>query len=134
MGSDAKKRLELRQVRASKYTTTCQPSGAMRRAISCSTSVRRDVDQALHEVEAHAAHAGVMQLAQVALSVTSRETVATPRARPAELRSASDQRAIVGAMTGALHDHVALEAQEIAQRQELFLGRIAWACTCARGA
>ena len=49
----------------------------------------REVDQALDEVEAHAAHAGVVQSPAARASVTLRRTVATPRALPPLARSAS---------------------------------------------
>ena len=50
---------------------------------------RRDVDEALEEVEAHAAHPGLGGAARSSSSVTSRRTVATPRARPSLARQAS---------------------------------------------
>jgi hypothetical protein len=37
-----------------------------------------------------------------------------------------DQRAIVGAMAGRLHDDIARKAEMIAQREQLRLRRIAW--------
>jgi hypothetical protein len=36
------------------------------------------------------------------------------------------QRAVVRAVTGRLHQHVALEAEKIAQRPEFLLRRVAW--------
>ena len=48
----------------------------------------REVDEAPDEVEADGAHAGLVQIAS-SRSVTSRRTVATPRARPPLARHAS---------------------------------------------
>src|SRR6202035_2148263 len=36
-----------------------------------------------------------------------------------------DHRAVVGAMTGRLHDHVAIESEVITQREQLRLARVA---------
>ena len=51
--------------------------------------LRREVDEPLDEVEAHAAHAGVVQALQLLVADPPRRTVATPRARPALARQAS---------------------------------------------
>ncbi|MDR6456461.1 tripartite-type tricarboxylate transporter receptor subunit TctC [Variovorax paradoxus] len=58
------------------------------------------------------------QLQCSSASLTSGATEATPRA-PVRMRDGIEQRAVVAAVAGGLHDHVALEAQQVAQREEL---------------
>ena len=50
--------------------------------------------------------------------------VATPRARPSAASSASDHGAVVGAVAGRLDDDVAVEAEEVAQREQLLLAGV----------
>jgi hypothetical protein len=52
-------------------------------------------------------------------------TVATPRALPFDALQRIDQRAVVGAVAGGLHDHVLVEAQVVAQREQLLLAGVA---------
>jgi hypothetical protein len=96
----------------------------MRRGDLHQLVLRREVDQPLDEVEAHAAHAGGVQACSSA-SVTLRLTVATPRALPFDCDAGVDHRAVVGAVAGGLHDHVAREAEVVAQREELLLAGVA---------
>ena len=58
-------------------------------------------------------------------SVTLRSTVATPRARPFDAPQRIDQRAVVGAVTGRLDDDVLVEAEMVAQREQLVLRGVA---------
>ncbi len=85
---------------------------------------RRHVDETLDEVEAHAAHAGGIELAELLvgeISGHSRDAARAAVRRPQRI----DHRAIVGAVTRRLHDHVALEAEIVAQLPELLLRRVA---------
>ena len=63
--------------------------------------------------------------------VTLRLTVATPRALPLEWTQRIDHRAVVGAMAGGLHDHVAREAEVVAQARKAAASRHRRACICA---
>jgi hypothetical protein len=47
--------------------------------------------------------------------------VATPRALPPLATAGVDHRAVVGAVAGGLHDHVAREAEVVAQRNSCCL-------------
>ena len=133
VGSEAKNGSSSGSSCASKYTTTCQPSGAMRACDLEQSSVGVTSTSRLTKLKRTPRTPASCSSAARA-SVTSRFTVATPRARSVRAAQRVDQRAVVRAVAGGLHDHVALEAQEIAQREQLFLRRVAWACTCARGA
>ena len=85
---------------------------------------RREVDQATHEVEARATHACLMHGAQLGIGHITADGCHT--AGPAtRVQQRIDQRPVVGAVAGGLHDHVALEAQKVAQRKQLILRRVA---------
>ncbi len=86
--------------------------------------LRREVDETLDEVEAHAAHAGCMQVLQLGVGHAALDR--RDAARPAIARAAGvGHRAIVGPVAGRLHDHVAREAEVIAQREQLRLRGVA---------
>ena len=75
-----------------------------------------EVDQALEEVETDAADTGVVQRLQLAIGdVAPDGGDATRFAGAAPDRI--DHRAVIGAVTGGLHDHVAAEAEMVAQRE-----------------
>src|SRR5579872_1847036 len=98
--------------------TTCQPSGATRRAISSNTS-RGVVSTRRFTKLKRTPRTPAASSARSSASVTPAATVATPRARP------FDERPIVGAVAGRLHDHIALQPEKIAQRPEVLLRGIA---------
>ena len=85
---------------------------------------RREIDEALDEIEADAAHAGRMHRLKLGIA-----DAALDGGDPARLASGMnervDHRAVVGAVTRRLHDHVARDAEMVAQRVELMLRRIA---------
>ena len=103
-----------------KYTTTCQPGGAMRCAISASTSRGVKSTSHGHEVEARAT-ARRMQRAG-ASSVTSRPTDATRARGRRSARNASASARLSLYVARGLHDHVAGEAQVIAQPEGFSFG------------
>ncbi len=85
---------------------------------------RREVDQPLDEIEAHAAHASLVQALQFGVGHVPPH--GRDSTRPAVARKQSvDHRAVVGAMTGRLHDDVAVESEAIAQREQLRLAGVA---------
>ncbi len=85
---------------------------------------RGEIHQPLEEVEPHPAHAGGVQRLQLGVG-----DIGLHRGHALGLAAGGlqciDQRAVIGAMTSGLDDDVALEAQEIAQGEQLFLGRVA---------
>jgi len=92
---------------------------------------RCHVDQAPDEVEARAADAGGIELGELCIGRgrSDRRDAAGTIAGGAQR---IDDSAVVGAVTGRLHEHIALEAEVIAQRPELLLRRIA-RCVLALG-
>ena len=76
--------------------------------------LRREIDQALDEVEAHAAHAGFMHGAEFGVA-----DAALHRRDAARLAAGMDERvdhrAIIGAMAGGLDHDVARETEVVAQ-------------------
>ena len=96
----------------------------MRPAISVSSSFGREVDEALDEVEAHAAHAGRVHRLQ--LVVCDAAAHGRDSARLAvRMRQRIHHRAVVGAVAGGLHDDIAREAEVVAQREQLLLAGVA---------
>jgi len=80
--------------------------------------LRRIVHEALEEVEADAANAAFMQSCEI--GVRDRRIDHGHAARfPFGLGDGVQRRGIVGAVAAGLHDHVAGEAQAIAQGEEL---------------
>ena len=96
----------------------------MRAAMRCITSFGVEFDQPLDEVEAHALHPGAVHPLSSS-SVTSSPTKATPLALLFECVQRVDHRAVVRVVAGRLHDHVLVEAEEVAQREQLLLRRVA---------
>ena len=85
---------------------------------------RREVDETLDEIEAHAAHAGLMQPLQFGVAHVApdgRDSARSALAREQRV----DHRAVVGAMTRRLHDDVAIEAETVAKREQLRLAGVA---------
>src|ERR1700744_4823028 len=79
--------------------------------------------QVLDEVEAHTAHAAFMQGIEalaVDMVVDDGDTAITALATT----DCVDHGGVVGAMTAGLHDHAALEAKEIVQRDQVFERRV----------
>ena len=96
----------------------------MRAAMRCITSLGVEFDQPLDEVEAHALDAGTIERLEVVVGealVDERDALG-PAVRAFER---IDQRPVVGVVTGRLHDHVLVEAEEVAQREQLLLRRVA---------
>ncbi len=91
----------------------------------------REVDQPLDEVEAHAAHAGGVQALQLVVADAALDGGHAARLAAAG-QAGIDHRAVVGAVAGGLHDHVARKAEVVAQREQLLLATRRRACTCAR--
>ena len=96
----------------------------MRPAISINSSFGREIDQALDEIEAHAAHAGVMHRLQFGVADAALDGGDAARSA-AGMDERIDHGAVVGAVAGGLHHDVAGEAEMVAQRVELLLRRIA---------
>ncbi len=85
---------------------------------------RREVHEPLHEVEPRAAHAGIVHVLQ--LRVGDAAIDGGDAARSVVRRTQRvHERPIVGAVAGGLHDHVLVEAETVAQREELFLRGVA---------
>src|SRR5262245_35638326 len=85
---------------------------------------RGEIDQAPDEVEAQAAHTGAIHRLELGIGdLFSDEGDALGLARGA--RERIDQRAIVLGVARRLHDHVLVEAEKVAQREQLFLGCVA---------
>ena len=84
----------------------------------------REVDETLDEIEAHAAHAGLVEPLQFVIGDASPNGRDAPR--PAAARQERvDHGAIVGAVAGRLNDDVAGETQMIAQREQFRLAGVA---------
>lgn len=77
-----------------------------------------EVHQALDEVKAHAAHASGMQAFEFGVAHIALERDDAARAALGALQRI-DQRAVVCAVAGCLHDHVARKAQAVAQRKQM---------------
>ena len=86
--------------------------------------LRREVDQPLDEIEAHAAHARLMKPLQFCVGHVAPDGRDAARFAVAR-KQGVDHRAVVGAVTGRLHDHVAIEAEMVAQREQLRLAGVA---------
>src|SRR5437660_2955837 len=86
---------------------------------------RREIDQSAHEVEASAADTGRMQSLELRVRDVATDGRHAARAA-AGMDKRVDERAIVVAVAGRLHDDIALEPEKIAQREQLFLRRVAW--------
>ncbi len=85
---------------------------------------RGEIDQAAHEVEAHAAHPRPVHGLELGVGdLLAHEGDALGLVAGGFERI--DHRPIVLAVAGRLHDHVLVEPEEIAQREQLFLGRVA---------
>ena len=84
----------------------------------------REVHQALDEVEAHAAHTGVVHGLQFVVGHAALDGGHAARLAVA-VHQRIDHGAVVGAVAGGLHDHVARKTQVVAQRKELRLGGVA---------
>jgi hypothetical protein len=83
--------------------------------------LRRGIDQPLDEVEAHALDARVVQLLQAGVGdLLADEGTALGLAVGGHQRI--DQRAVVGVMAGRLHDHVLVEAEEVAALRKVSFG------------
>ena len=100
----------------------CQPSAAILSRRCLKDLARGGIHQPLDEIEAHAAHAGFVNRRQF-VSVISGRRKRHPW--PGRALERVHDGAIVVAVAGGLHDDVALEAEEIAQGEELLLGRVA---------
>ena len=87
--------------------------------------LRREVDQPLDEVEAHAAHAGGMQRAASSASVTVRRTVATPRALPFAATQASTIARLSAPWQVACTITLRAKPEVVAQREQLRLAGVA---------
>jgi len=89
------------------------------------STLGREVHLAFDEVEAHAADAGCVQVLKFAIG-----DAAPDRGNAARLAAAVDagigHRAVVGAVAGGLHDHVARKTQVVAQGVELGFRSVAW--------
>src|SRR5215831_4292057 len=96
--------------------TTCQPSGATRRAICSSTSLGTVSTRRLTKLK----RAPRTPAASSAASSPS----LMPAATVGRLQRI-DQGAVVRAVTGGLHDDVALEPEIVPQPEELRVRRIA---------
>ena len=109
---------------ASKYTTTCQPSGAIRARDLEQHLARREIHEPPDEVEAGAAHAGGVHGLELGVGdvAADRGHAACPIVGMGER---IDQRAVVVAVAGRLDDDVALEAEEVAQREQFLFRRVA---------
>src|SRR5262249_36409003 len=84
---------------------------------------RGEVDQEPHEIEAYAAHAGAIHRLEFGIGdLLADEGDALSLAGRAFERI--DHRAIVLRMTGCLHDDVLVEAEKVAQREQLLLRRV----------
>jgi hypothetical protein len=85
---------------------------------------RREVDQPLEEIKAHAAHAGLVHPFQLVVGhlLADKGDALGPAVRCIER---IDHGAVVLGVAGRLHDDVLVEAQKIAQREQLFLRRVA---------
>jgi hypothetical protein len=86
---------------------------------------RREVHEPLHEVETCAPNPSLVQFAQLGISdgaIDGGDAACLVTGRAQRI----DQRAIVGAVAGGLDDDVLVEAQSIAQREELLLRGIRW--------
>ena len=102
----------------------CQPSLAIRAGDALHHVLGRRIDEALDEIETDAFHAGLVQIFQLGVGdVFADEGDALGFA--VGMNERVDQRAIIRVMTGRLHDDVLVEAEKIAQREQLFLWRIA---------
>src|SRR5437762_21157 len=90
-----------------------------------STSCLPNGTTSSYEGEAGAAASGRMQ--SIELRVRDVATDGRHAARAAAgMDKGVDERAIVGAVAGRLHDDIALEPEKIAQCEQLFLRRVAW--------
>ena len=75
--------------------------------------LRREVDQPLDEIEPHPTHARLVQALQFRVGDVPPD--GRDSARPAVARDERvDHGAIVGAVAGRLHDHVASKAETVA--------------------
>ena len=102
----------------------CQPSLAMRAAMPLHHVLRRRIDQPLDEIEAHALHAGAVQLLELLVGealVDEGDALRLAVRRHQRI----DQRAVVGVVAGRLHDHVLVEAEEVAALEQRLLRRVA---------
>ena len=84
----------------------------------------REIDQPLKEIKPHAAHAGFihpLQLGVGHLFADESDALGSAIGRFERV----DHRAIVLGMGRGLHNHVLVEAEKIAQREQLFLRRVA---------
>jgi hypothetical protein len=84
----------------------------------------REIDQALDEIEAHAAHAGGVQLLQLVVGDAALHRGHTPRLA-ATGQAGVDHGAVVGAVAGGLHHDVAREPEMVTQRKQLLLAGVA---------
>src|SRR3954447_16246162 len=85
---------------------------------------RRKINKALDEIEAHPAHAGVMHRTKLGVAdaaLYGRDTAGLAIG----VHERVYHRAIVGAMTGGLHDDVSRKTKVVAQGEQLLLGSIA---------
>ena len=92
---------------------------------------RREVDQPLDEIEAHAAHARLMQALQFRVGHVAPDGRDSARSALAR-KQGVDHRAVVGAMTSRLHDDVAIEAETVAQERTIAPCWRRKGCICAR--
>ena len=102
----------------------CQPSGATRAAMRSSTSRGVKSTSRLTKLKRTPAHAGAvhpLELVVGHLLADEGDALGLVVGRLERV----DHRAIVLAVAGRLHDHVLVEAEEIAQREQLLLGRVA---------
>ena len=87
--------------------------------------------QMLHEIEAHAAHAAVMEVVKVLLGDAFLDDGNAPIAATRR-GDGVEHGAVVAAMAARLHDDRPLDAEEAMERYEAFLRRIGWCVASAR--
>ena len=85
---------------------------------------RREIDQALEEIEAHAAHAGFVHPLQLIVGHLLADKGDTLGAALGTVERI-DHRAVVLGVAGRLDNDVVVEAEKVAQREQLLLRRVA---------
>ena len=118
---------------ASRCSTTCQPQllDAVDDAVEHGHVGR--AAEMLDEIEAHAAHAAVVQLVVIGVG----EAVVDDGDAAIALRigrDAVEHRRVVGAVAARLHDHGALDAEMVVQRRAAFPSARPPACSGGSGA
>ena len=124
-GQRGEERLEIRQVRHFEIHNDMPAERRHPGGDPLQDVARGDIDQAAHEIEPHAAHAGSIHGLELGVGhLFAHEGDALGAALRGFERV--HHGAVVLAVTAGLHDHVLVEAEKVPQREQLFLRRIAW--------